>query len=270
MQAVGRPHLTFTLDLREPVEIEEFAKVFAGLGGVFDDYLKEEHPQLRGVANLYVSNVHEGSIVAILVPAIPDMIGYMESALTVLGFGALFSKRIRSFISGSWLESASKSELNNVTNALTAIASAPTGTASLETITYTENGEKRELVVKFTSSEARAALETIENQRKTLEGKGAVTETRVLMIFERPGKSVAGAGKKTGERAVIEALSSKPLPLVYASDMVENIIKEAFNLSNVFKQGFVVDVYVETRFEQPIAYRIMHLHQIIDLPDDED
>lgn len=271
-EAVGeaKGYLTLTLDLKEPVEIEEFAKVFAGLGGMFDDFLKQEHPEMRGTANLYVRRVRDGSIVADLVPSIPDMIGYMDNILIVLGFGSLFSKRVRGFVMGTWMEKASKSQLSHVTDMLTAIATDPNGSAKIETVALRENGEERELVAKFTSQEARAAVQTIEDQRRSLDAKEGVDEPMALLTFERPAKSVAGVGKRTGEKAVIEKISTKPLPVIYASDMAQRSIKAAFQSENVFKQGFVVDVNVERRNGKPIAYRIMNLHQIIDLPDEED
>lgn len=269
--AVGesKAYLTLTLDLKEPIEIEEFAKVFAGLGGMFDDYLKQEHPEMRGTANLFVREVRDGSIVADLVPSIPDMIGYMDNVLIVLGFGSLFSKRVRGFITGSWMEKASKSQLNHVTNVLTAVATDPNGSARIETVAYRENGEERELIANFTSQEARAAVQVIEDQKRSLDAKEGYDEPMALLTFERPAKSVAGVGKRTGEKAVIEKISTKPLPVIYASDMAQKSIKSAFQSENVFKQGFVVDVNVERRNGKPIAYRIMNLHQTIDLPDDD-
>ncbi|WP_173934104.1 hypothetical protein [Chelativorans sp. Marseille-P2723] len=269
--AVGefKAYLTLTLDLQEPIEVEAFAKIFAGLGSMFDDYLKQDHPEMRGTSNLYIREVRGGSIIADLVPSIPDMIGLMDNVLIVGGFASLFSKRVRGFIMGSWMEKASKSQLSHVTDTLTAVAADPNGRATLETVSYRENGEERELVVHFTSQEARVAVQTIEDQKRSLDAKEGYDEPLALLTFERPGKSVAGVGKRTGERAVVEKISIKPLPVIYASDMAEREIKNAFQSKNVFKRGFVVDVNVERKNGKPIAYRIMNLHQIIDLPDQD-
>jgi hypothetical protein len=264
-----RAYLSLTLDLHEPVEIEEFAKVFAGLAGMFDDFLKAEHPEMRGTANLYVREVREGSIIADLVPTIPDLVGYMDNVLIVLGFGAMFSKRVRGFVTGQWLEKATKSQLDHVTNTITAVATDPNGSAKLETIVYKEDGESRELIASFTSREARAAVQTIEDQKRSLDNKEGVDEPRALLLFERSAKSVSGIGKRTGEAAVIEKVSTKPLPIIYASDMAQRSIKQAFQDENVFKLGFVVDVNVERRNGRPVAYKVMNLHQVLDLPDED-
>tara|TARA_R100000365_G_C2743776_1_gene72522 strand:+ start:175 stop:978 length:804 start_codon:yes stop_codon:yes gene_type:complete len=258
-------YLTLTLDLSEPVEIEEFARVFAGIGGMFDDFLKREHPEMHGTANLYVREVRDGSIVADLVPSIPDMIGYADNALIVLSFGALFSKRVRNFIAGKWMEKATKSQLNHITDALTAVATDSKGEATVETIEFREDGERRELVVRFSSKDARAAVEIIQDQKRSLDVKEGVDEPRALMTFERPARSIIGVGKRTGEKAVIEKVTTKPLPVIYASEMAEQSIKSLFQSENVFKQGFIVDANVERKNGKPVAYRVTNLHQTIDL-----
>lgn len=261
-------YLSLTLKLRDPVEIEEFARVFAGLGGLFDDSLRDGQPQGRGHACLYVREVYEGSIVAHLVPSIPDMIGYMDNASIGLGFGAMFSGRIRRLVTGRWLEKPVKSDLKPVVDTLLAVATDPDGSATLETVILNEDGEKRQLVATFTTSEARRAIQTVEDQRREIETTKGADDRRVLMVFERPGRSAAKAGKATGERAVIEAIGPKPLGLIYASDLAQRRIKDSFRTENVFQQGFVVDVNLETRNGRPVAYRVTELHDVIDLPDD--
>ena len=92
-----------------------------------------------------------------------------------------------------------------------------------------------------------------------------------MMVFERSSTRVAAVGKRSGERVVIEDFDAKARPLIYASDMAERQIKHEIRESNdnVFKKGFVVDVNVTTKDRRPVAYAVTHLHQIIDLPDDD-
>ena len=39
---------------------------------------------------------------------------------------------------------------------------------------------------------------------------------------------------------------------------------------NIYHKGFVVDVNLQTRGGKPVAYAITHVHQVIDLPQDEE
>src|SRR3546814_4354002 len=87
-------------DLSDPVEIGDFAALFSGMGAQFERYLAEQHPDLKGQAHMFVKEVRKGSIIADLIPSIPDLIGYMDNVLIVGGFGALFSARVRKLISG--------------------------------------------------------------------------------------------------------------------------------------------------------------------------
>ncbi len=38
---------------------------------------------------------------------------------------------------------------------------------------------------------------------------------------------------------------------------------------NIFKKGFVVDVIVVSRNNRPVAYKIVQVYEVIDLPDEE-
>ena len=71
---------------------------------------------------------------------------------------------------------------------------------------------------------------------------------------------------------MVESLSPRALPLIYGASMAEERIKDEIRNSedNVFKRGFVVEVNVEIRGGKPVGYAVKHVHQIIDLPDDDD
>ena len=71
---------------------------------------------------MYVSEVRKGSVVAQLFANIPDLIGLADAALIVLGFGALFNKRLRDFVRGKPLEGAKKPQLSDMSKTIQAIA----------------------------------------------------------------------------------------------------------------------------------------------------
>ena len=124
--------LEITFDLKDPVEINDFAAFFAGLGSEFERYLISERPELAGSARMFVNEVRKGSIVATMFASIPDLVGIADSALIVLGFGALFNRRIRDFIRGKHLEGANKPQLSDLTKAVQAIASDKDGTMAVK------------------------------------------------------------------------------------------------------------------------------------------
>jgi hypothetical protein len=68
--------------------------------------------------------------------------------------------------------------------------------------------------------------------------------------------------KRTGERVIIEEIARVDRPLIYASELAERQIKHEMIEAdeNVYKKGFVVDVYIETKNDRPVAYKVTNLH----------
>lgn len=267
----GQAYITITLDLRDPVEITDFAAMFAGIGAQFDAYLKRNHPDIKGTAKLYVREVRHGSIVADLFPNIPDLIGYMDNALIVLGFGALFSKRIRKLISGHFIEEVGKSDIREIGETIRAVSNDTDGKMSIESITYEQGEKSTKLEISFNAGEGRKATETLNEQKRALDAIEHVDFQRVLMVFERSRKSSSNVGKSTGELVIIDQVSEKPKALIYASESAEQVIKSEIRDApdNVYKKGFVVDANVRKSGTRVVAYAVTHVHQVIDLPEDD-
>ena len=79
-------YISIELDLTDPIEISDFAALFAGFGAEFDRHLQREHPDLAGSARMYVREVRKGSVVADLFASLSDLVGLMDTALIVLAF----------------------------------------------------------------------------------------------------------------------------------------------------------------------------------------
>ena len=104
-----------------------------------------------------------------------------------------------------------------------------------------------------------------------MENRTTADHQRVLMRFVRPSIEPTKAHRRTGQRALIEDIHDKPLSVLYVSDMarerVDHEMKEAEG--NVFRLLFDVDVNVEFSAGKPVAFRIMAVHDVTDIPDDE-
>ena len=59
---------------------------------------------------------------------------------------------------------------------------------------------------------------------------------------------------------------------MYSSDLAEQRIKHEIREAedNVYKKGFVVDVNVRYVGGKPSVYAIMSVHDVIDIPDEEE
>ena len=172
---------------------------------------------------MYVKEVRKGSIVADLIPSIPDLVGMMDSVLIVVGFGALLSKRIRNLIAGQFIADASKSDIRELNETIRAVAHDKDGTMRVESIRYEKGVWNTSLEIEFNTKEARTAVETLDAQKTKLDATEHVDHTRVLMTFERSSISIPAVSKPTGERVVIGDLSEKAKALIYGSNSAERI-----------------------------------------------
>jgi hypothetical protein len=185
-------------------------------------------------------------------------------------FVTTIKEKITRYIHGERVDVASKSDLADFNKTVAAIANDPDGKARIQAA-YFEDGERkiREAFV-FDTSDARSAEKAIAEHRLELEKRTADTHDRVLMRFVRSSIQMAKTGKRSGELVIIDAISDRPLPIVYASELAEQRIKHEIKEAdeNVFKKAFEVRVSVELVNAKPAAYRVMEVYQVIDLPDD--
>lgn len=104
------------------------------------------------------------------------------------------------------------------------------------------------------------------HRRLQLERKNEADYKHALMVFRQANVKDLPVERRTGEWVLIGEISDKELPLIYASDLAEQRIKHEIREAedNLFKKGFVVDVNVQTKDGRPVAYRVTHLHQVIE------
>ena len=107
--------------------------------------------------------------------------------------------------------------------------------------------------------------------QKVLEYRGASQYPNVLLYFQRTSTDAPKSDGRTDDKAIINAIAPKPLPVHFASPLDAARINDmkADPLQNPFKAAFRVDVNVETdRNHVPRFYRVIHIHEII--PDEQD
>lgn len=284
LMAESGAFLILTIDTKEPIEVGAFVGEFTSLANQYEKFFKQRFPDAEGDAEVFVTQVSEGSIVAHLLPHWQAIAGGgVLSGVTVVGAIELIERinTLEEFV-GRWRErlghyfkkggrepDATRGDLKDFHNAVTAIANDPQGSLKLEAAYYEDGKREIKASFKFTTKEARIAENEIEAHKKEIETSDSADHLRVLMTFVRPDIRTQETGKRSGELVSIEKLSDKPKPLIYASALAEQRIKyEMREDESVFKKGFVVDVNVEMRRGKPCAYRVTNLHQVIDLPED--
>jgi hypothetical protein len=231
------------------------------------------YPNISPDADIYVTEVRPGSFEA-------DLIAWATSTLAPVGH-ALQQQIIQHFVRqigarlstyfkiGGRETQATKSDLADFMGSIQAIANDPNGSSKIEAAIFEDKQKKILAAVKFDTSQARVAAKEIQGHLVEIEQKTQTDYERVIMVFVQSNIKDTELGRRTGERAVIESISDRDFPVIYASDLAEQRIKHEIREAddNVFKKGFVVDVNVELRGGKPVAYRVTDCHQVIDLPE---
>ncbi len=274
--ARGGPYIELRIDVDQPLHLGDFVHAFTALGAEYERYSRLREPDTETHASLYVQDIKEGSIVAHLIPDLyPALLavgGGMAAVLAIEDFIRRYGSRLRGYITGTRAEDATKSELKDFARQVAAISHNPGSRLSLAAIEVKEGEREVRAFFEFNTEEARAIEEHVELHAVALEHQTGNVHERVVMVFTRSDVRGAALGHRSGEWVRIEEISHRARPLIYQSDLAEEKIKyeivEADD--NVYKKGFIVDVAVEERNGRVFAYRVLHLHQVIDLPDDDD
>jgi hypothetical protein len=270
-------HIILRIKTKNPIELGDFVSEFTSVASQYEKFIRENHPDLGPDARIYVKQIKKGSIIAELLPFAPfaifapEIISSIEQINAVNEFVRDYGHKLRAYFKkGGEVEDASRSDLKDFMGSLAAIANDPDGSASIEAAVFEDGRRKIKAAVKFTSREAVRAVEHIEEHRKRLERKDSADFPRVLMVFRQANVKDSAVGKRTGELVMVEQISDRELPLIYASDLAEQRIKHEIREAddNLFKKGFIVDVNVQTKGGGAVGYRVTNLHQVIDLPDD--
>lgn len=69
--------------------------------------------------------------------------------------------------------------------------------------------------------------------------------------------------KDTGNKALIESISKKKYPVVFQTDELKRTILNSD--SNPVKKAFFVDVEVYTHKNKIVAYKVIELHDVIEI-----
>jgi hypothetical protein len=268
--------LRLRISTEQPVEIDAFVGAFTSLAEEYRRNIRENYPDANGDARIYVKEVRKKCIEADLIPyvvAAAPFISQMDQVIIVEQFVRTWGARISALVSGNLNDWApKKSELKALVDATEAIARDPNASSTLEAVTFEDGKSQIRASFQFATADAKKAQVTIDGVYKQLETPTGADHERVLMVFTRSDTGKATVGKRSGERVMIEEVHPRSLALMYASELAEERIKHEIREAedNIYKKGFVVDVNVRMVGGKPSVFAVTNVHEIIDLPDDEE
>ncbi|WP_135211457.1 hypothetical protein [Vitreimonas flagellata] len=286
VDALGPERLELYFDVKGPIELTDLTQAFRGLAREYRRHLvnvvRQRGGKIRdGEIKLYITKVRSGSIIAELAGAsqiLGAIVSAMDYTIIFRDFVTLVEAQITAFravgASGKVDHTKlgiSKAQCEAYADFLKVVAESREGNLSLTAAEHLDHSEDRTIVAsfKFSADEAlearRGALITL----SALEYAGDSDHKQVLMYFHQTNVDDPKDSGRTGDRAIIKAISDRDLPVYFASEIDRERIKSLWDDAkfNPFKASYRVDVNVEVdRNDKPRFYRVTHLHEI--LPDD--
>jgi hypothetical protein len=218
---------------------------------------------------LLVIEVRKGSIVLELLPALAPIVATVEYANTVIDFVKHMASGLDKLRQPKGrLEDPTTQQLKNMGEVVQSVAKDSNGSLTIAA-KYSNGDVVQEYVVRQT--DARNISQNASAQLKEISDKGSHAMYKVLMHLHQSSVEDLKVGKRTSEKGIVEAVDMTPRALIYASDLAGQQIKEVILEpgGNPYQKAFVIDMDVETVNGRPRAYRVLEVHQVLDLDEDE-
>ena len=271
----GSRYIELKVELGDHPDLLDFAAIITAIGDHFRDYVRRRHPEIDGRAFLGIERLERGCIVVHMLPMVLPLIQHMDYFLIVDGFVSRFRQVVTSLRDGIRPPEASTEELKAVLSAVGAISRQRTNKGSVSAMEYNKTKTTTHLRVEFDGDTAREIRDVAQAQLLTIDAQTHERREHVLMRFEQSNIKKRRAGvTRTGERVVIDAIDGRAVGIIYATDSAKNRIhhEKIEDPKNLYKKLFDVDLYVERLCadNRPVAYRVVTVHDVIDMPDDEE
>ena len=255
--------LRIHIENSQPVEVADFTKTMNAFGALFASFAqKNGKSKEEANAKLYVSKIIEGSIDIHLVElATMGIIPFVENSNLILDFAKHIKSIYDYYVKGaSFKPELTPADLRNVHDMVSVPANDRNGVMSVQVIRgnvdsilysgCTFNYIEGNGIQNKSDYEGGYAIWGIADD-------GDVYKKQLMAIYQvRKGEGV-------GNKAIIDAISSKALALLFDSKVLEDEILRSD--INPIKSAYYVDVMILTAQGRPAAYKVMALHDIISL-----
>lgn len=286
-EGFGDARLEVNFDVDRPVELVQLTLALQAMARDYRRYANERIRSDGGRVSdddikLYVTKVETGSIIAQLGSAAQVMgtfLPLLPVAPLFAGYVDFFGQSVSYFASLASRTGLKASDITATKAAAQAVADIMAVPASLAGSKFklaakvgakSADGSEFAAQITITSEEAAEAYRGALIAQKVLDYRGDADYQQVLLYFQRTSTDAPKSDGRTDDKAIINTISPKALPVHFASQLDAARIADmkADPHQNPFRSAFRVDVNVETdRNQSPRFYRVVHIHEVI--PDDE-
>ena len=257
--------LLFKVTHSKPIEMKDFVATMNSLAYLFEGFVKENADSTEGrKAKLYVEKIEQGCIEIFLQEVVTACaLPFIENFNPIMLFAEYLGGLVRNAIAGHNETKLSISDLKALSDLFAINAKDPQGETEFGAITRSDPTQIFNNC-SFYFGDSNIAQNQIKHtiEQKEQEIPVEMTYERQLMtIFQMRGNMSTNAGNK----AVIDALSSRPFPVVFETDELKYQILS--NDDNPTKQAYLVDVVIQTIGGKLAVYKVTALHDVVPMDD---
>ncbi len=288
MDGFGDARLEVEFGVKQPIELVQLTLALQGIARDYRRYTNDAFKAQGAKVSdddiqLYVTSVRSGSVIAELASAAKVLGAFLpliDVSWAFTNYVTFFGETVEYFRGLSRNPNVKAEEIRATKSAAQAMgdimavaANNPGGDFKLSAKVAAKDADGSEIAIQvtITSEEAAEAQRGALIAQKLLDYRGDADHPNVLLYFQRTSTDLPKSGGRTDDKAIINSISPKALPVHFASQLDQarvNDMKTDPN-QNPFKSAFRVDVNVETdRNHAPRFYRVVHIHEVI--PDDDE
>jgi len=185
----------------------------------------------------------------------------MEHAVTVVDF-CKYLNSAYSWLLGNESDKPAAIEianLENLSNIIEPVAKDNGSQINISTVNITEP-----IYISINSQESNAIQNAITRFTGDLKKPISSIHEKVVLYWYQARNDVKA---KTGDKAIVESISKKPVKAICMNESIK--AKMLRDSENPFTHSYIVDLTVETVQGRPALYRILDVHEILELQGQE-
>lgn len=252
--------LTIEIRNKRPVELADLAKSMIALADEYRGFLSTLEADIKAdEIKLYVKEIRPGSIIQELVAMAPFALPLFEYTKTVIDF-TTHLKDLYEWYKGEGStkpEDTDKSSLQNLSNIIDPVAKDNGSQINIGALYINGNPT---VTFGMSSVEANAVQNAIRKELDSRKEPITGIYEQVVMYWAQARNNT---NNKSGDKARIESIFDGDVKVRFATELLKKqmLHDEPFP----FKKAFVVDVAVETIQDKPVLYKVLRLHEALDL-----
>lgn len=249
--------LVLELKNTRPIELIDLTESYLSFAALYKSRTLK-NPSLAHIVEpkLYVKEIKSGSIITELVDFAPLLFPFVENTNSLIEFFKFLKNMYELFKKEpKEVHEITKSECTNLAKIINPVAKDEGSQLIINTVI---NGNPT-FNYNMLNSDAIQISEEIEKYKLLLNEPDNNKYTKVLMYWYQVRDEIHA---RTGDKAIIEKISIRPLKVIFNTDELKQQILE--DSANFFRYAYVVDVELQTINSRPMLYNILNIHDKIE------